>query len=51
MTETFVMLQTAYKDSALSEPRVYDSFSIFENSEITMEYQPRSGCSSKTDEN
>ena len=51
--ETIVMLKTAYGDAALSKTRVYEWFSRFENGEMSIEDQPRSGrpATSRSDEN
>ncbi|XP_033229993.1 protein GVQW3-like [Belonocnema kinseyi] len=45
--ETIVMLKTAYGDAALCKSRVYEWFSSFENGEMSIEDQLRSGVLSE----
>ena len=51
--ETVAMLQTAYKDVAMSKTQVYEWFARFKNGQMSLEDQPRSGrpSTSRTDEN
>ena len=51
--ETVAMLQTAYKDVAMSKTQVYEWFACFKNGQMSLEYQPCSGrpSTSRTDEN
>ena len=51
--ETVAMLQTAYKDVAMSKTQVYEWFARFKNGQMSLEDKPRSGrpSTSRTDEN
>lgn len=51
--ETVPIFRTAYGDSALSQPRVYDWFVRFNREQMSIEDQPRSGrpSTSRADSN
>ncbi|VVC25091.1 Hypothetical protein CINCED_3A016760 [Cinara cedri] len=52
-TETLEMLKTAYKGDALGKTQVFEWFSRYKSSEMSIDDQARSGCPStaRTDEN
>ena len=42
--DTVVMLQTAYKDAAMSKTQVYEWFARFRNGQMLLEDQARCRC-------
>ena len=53
VAETVVMMQTAYKERALSKTQVYEWFTRFKRGEMTIDDQPLSGhpSSARTENN
>ncbi|PNF32522.1 hypothetical protein B7P43_G02445, partial [Cryptotermes secundus] len=51
--ETIIMLQTAYKEAAMSKTQIYGWFCRFKHGEISTDDEPRSGrpSTARTDEN
>lgn len=44
VTETVLVLKTAYKDNATGKTQVYGCFARFKNGDISIDDKPHSGC-------